>query len=331
MPKLVVMKGLPGSGKSTIAEDMLSVNPGMVRVNRDMLRPMLHGNAAWSRERERKTVEIETYIVRTALYNGTSVVVDDTNIAVMSLSHWINLTEECNSLSVPVTMETHDLTKKVSILECIRRDSLRSEPARVGRGVIDRMALYNSLADLSKEEKVAIVDIDGTLANLDHRLHFLETAIKNYDAFYSEAAMDSPIEPIWKAVRQLVNEDHTIIIVSGRPVSIGHITAEWLLGKEYQTEHMAADWSIRPDYLFMRQTGDHRPDSVVKREILDTMFKKAGLRKGAIKVVIDDRDSTCAVWEEAGLPWIQVDHGACIRCGGNSVQLLPRLGIPINY
>ncbi|NUR25646.1 MAG: AAA family ATPase, partial [Catenulispora sp.] len=39
MPKFILTRGLPGSGKTTWAK----AQPGFVRVNRDELRTMLHG------------------------------------------------------------------------------------------------------------------------------------------------------------------------------------------------------------------------------------------------------------------------------------------------
>ena len=60
---------------------------------------------------------------------------------------------------------------------------------------------------------------------------------------------------------------------------------------------------------------------------MERMFE-AGLRKDAIKVIIDDRDSVCAVWREMGLPLIQVDHGAVIYTELSAMQIAYELKIP---
>ncbi len=326
-PVLTVFRGLPGSGKSTMAREMVAWNPNTIRVNRDDLRKMLHGDLPWSKERERRTVSAEQAIAENALMQGISVVVDDTNILGKGVELWqtyaagINQTigadqgRDCSLVSVQIK----DLTVPpwAPIYECIRRDALREEPARVGRGVIERMALFGGLIDFSKEEKVAVIDIDGTLADLDHRLHFLDEVPKNYDGFFAAVSQDAVYLSVVNAVRQLRARQYKIIILSGRPTSTGHATCVWL-----------NTW-LHYDHLFMRQSGDHRPDDQVKRQLMEQMFK-SGLRKDAIKVIIDDRDSVCAVWRELELPLIQVLKGSVIQIAPSVFYLVYELQIPIN-
>ena len=46
-----------------------------------------------------------------------------------------------------------------------------------------------------------IVDIDGTVADLRHRLHFIQGEKKDWDAFYSHAGEDSPIQDLRKSLK----------------------------------------------------------------------------------------------------------------------------------
>ena len=78
MPKLLVLRGLPGSGKTTYARDLVD-KLGYVRVNKDDLRKMLH-NGQHSQSKEEMVLEIRDLIVINALKEGKNVVVDDTNI-----------------------------------------------------------------------------------------------------------------------------------------------------------------------------------------------------------------------------------------------------------
>lgn len=48
-----------------------------------------------------------------------------------------------------------------------------------------------------------IVDIDGTVADLRHRLHFIQGEKKDWDAFYSHAGEDSPIESVINVINSL--------------------------------------------------------------------------------------------------------------------------------
>lgn len=326
MPKLVVMRGLPGSGKSTIAREMVKSDGNMLRVNRDELRRMLHPDLHWTKEREKRTVDAEKKIVVSALDKGVNVVVDDTNILGAGIDLWKTvLWDNCQQLSDSV-FSVMDLTKTVPIEECIQRDRMRFGNECVGRGVIDRMALFGGIIDFSKEERVAVVDIDGTLANLDHRLKYIENQVRDYSAFFANVDLDDVYITVWNAVLELKRTGHTIIILSGRPTNVGHTTNEWLCGFEYQTE---GHESIDPDYLFMRQAGDHRPDNQVKRQLMETMFLH-GLNKEAIKVVLDDRDSVCAVWREMGLPLLQVNRGNIIQIEPSALRMAQMLQIPID-
>lgn len=317
MPKLVVLTGLPGSGKTKWALDQMRKSGNIVRVNRDELRAMLHGDAKWSGDREKITVAAEMSIVRENLIAGRNVIVDDTNVLGAGTSKWEQFVANGDGFRSTTSITVMDLMERTSIEQCIERDASREGKARVGRGVIERMALFGGLIDLSQLEKVAVIDVDGTLSNLDHRLHFIQTTPKDYDGFFGGVSGDGIFQTIWDAVWKLKDAGHTVIILSGRPTSTGYDTNCWLSGLE-------------PDRLFMRQTGDHRPDDQVKRQIMERMFT-AGLRKEAIKVVIDDRDSVCAVWRELELPLIQVDHGRIIHVEASAMQMAEYLPIPIKW
>lgn len=57
--------------------------------------------------------------------------------------------------------------------------------------------------------------------------------------------------------------------------------------------------------LFMRATGDHRPDSVVKLEL----FNKFVRDNYHVRFVLDDRNSVIGMWRSLGLDAFQVNEG----------------------
>jgi hypothetical protein len=57
--------------------------------------------------------------------------------------------------------------------------------------------------------------------------------------------------------------------------------------------------------LLMRRDGDHRPDTVTKREHMAGLIE-AGTK---IEAVFEDRPSVCRVWRELGLTVFQVGSG----------------------
>jgi len=84
--KVIILKGLPASGKSTWAKEFLDNNmfatkgSGWMRINKDDLRAMMH-NSKWSKGNEKQILIIRDAAIRSALANGYNVIVDDTNFA----------------------------------------------------------------------------------------------------------------------------------------------------------------------------------------------------------------------------------------------------------
>ena len=76
MSKIILTRGLPASGKSTWAKEFARVNPNVVRVSRDDLRSQLFPGADYRDIDEDLITEAETALVRAALRQGKTVVVD---------------------------------------------------------------------------------------------------------------------------------------------------------------------------------------------------------------------------------------------------------------
>ena len=128
--KLIIMRGLPASGKSTKASDLVFPNEKYYRVNRDLLREMLSFNM-WSEEMEKLAVDIEVMAVRKLLNGGYTVIVDDTNLLPKHELKWSNLAKEYG-----VDFEVIHINTDVD--ECVRRDKDRGG-RKVGEKVIRQM------------------------------------------------------------------------------------------------------------------------------------------------------------------------------------------------
>lgn len=129
--KLVVLRGLPASGKTTYAFQL--VNQGYKRVNRDDLRQMLD-NGVYTLNSEQSIRAVRDQIIIFLLWKY-NVVVDDTNLKRTDIQHFEELAKD-NEAEFEVV--DHFLTN-VSVEECIRRDSLREKP--IGEKVIKDMFL----------------------------------------------------------------------------------------------------------------------------------------------------------------------------------------------
>lgn len=138
--------------------------------------------------------------------------------------------------------------------------------------------------------RAVIFDIDGTLADLTHRLHHVKGSHKNYDKFFETVHLDAPIGDIIHLADVLNNADKVILLVSGRPEKTRQATEKWM-----------QDNGVHYHGLFMRPDNDFRPDYIVKSQILDGILAEGF----EIDFVVDDRPSVVAMWRERGLTCLQ--------------------------
>lgn len=139
---------------------------------------------------------------------------------------------------------------------------------------------------------IIICDIDGTIADLGHRLHHIQKKPKDWDSFHAGVIHDSVIWPI-KAILEKF-EAHDIVYVSGRPERNRAATIQWL----------DSTGCPDPSALYMRAEGDFRDDQIVKAEIYEKHLKGRD-----ILFVLDDRTRVVKMRREKGLTCLQVRDG----------------------
>ena len=304
MSKITMLSGLPASGKSTHARDLVRTTGNSARVNRDDLRAMLF-DGTWSPKREKVVVAIEKAIATILMEHDLNPIIDDTNLTVKHKDMWAGHAQKLSAKFDTIYFGT-------DVSECIARDARRDKP--IGEAVISRMALFNGKIHFD-HRPIALVDIDGTVADGSHREHFLKGEIKDWDSYFAMVGGDSVYHEIVEQVKELA-KTHMIIIVSGRPDTCQFETIEWL--------HRAG---IPFDWIFMRPGSERKPDYLVKQDILNHLPKEK------IAVVLDDRYSVIKMWRENGLNVIPVrgtpeDHPeSCPNYGTILTSTCPHCGI----
>ena len=289
---VLILKGLPASGKSTWAKEQINEHPGMYkRINKDDLRAMLD-NSNWSGANEKFILKIRDEIIIEALKGRKHVIVDDTNLDPSHENRIRELVKTFNSDnndSVQVT----ELMFKISVEDAIERDKVRVNS--VGAGVIRNM--YNKylkpeFLKLEQDEKLppaVIVDIDGTIALKGNRSPF----------DWSKVGLDSPNKPIIKLVNTLHDAGNIIIFVSGRDSICKEETKKWI--DTYFPN--VAKWKY---LLFMRSENDNRKDCIIKKELFENHIRD----NYYIEWVLDDRSQTVNTWRnEIGLTTLQCADG----------------------
>ncbi len=141
------------------------------------------------------------------------------------------------------------------------------------------------------EKKIVICDIDGTIANNDHRQHFLKGK-KDWDGFFSELYKDKPIFEIIDKVNSLENEGHKIYFLTGRPEKYKLQTKDWL--KKYFTFDLE---------LLMRNNSDRRNKIEIKKELFQTY-----LSSFEIKVIFENDPNLICLWKKLGLNVFEVNN-----------------------
>ena len=295
--KVIVLRGLPASGKTTFAKEWVAKDPtNRVRVNKDDLRAMLHGGH-WSKGNEKQVVQLEEEIIINSLILGKSVVVDNTHLAtnkdgtnkhlrrIQQLVEANPLLEQYqySVLEDKIKVELHSFN--VLPEEAIKRDLKRENS--VGSDVIWRMywdhvaAIKKPEYDISKTDAI-IVDVDGTLAQMEGRHPYQ----------WDKVGTDSVREHIKELVNVFCATGYKIIVLTGRDGCCYAETKKWL-----------ADNGITYDSLFSRPIGDNRKDFIVKKEIYDYYIAPYY----NIRLVVDDRPQVIREWRRLGLPVINAN------------------------
>ena len=145
MPKIILTRGIQGSGKSTWAKKWVEEDPThRVRWNNDDFRRML--GLYWVPERETLVSIVMSDFIYYAMTLGYDIVIDNMNL---NKKYWDFIQDQINSLNKRYTLEFKDFFD-VSLEECIERDAKREHP--IGEKVITET--YNKYKDLIKKLKV---------------------------------------------------------------------------------------------------------------------------------------------------------------------------------
>ena len=148
-------------------------------------------------------------------------------------------------------------------------------------------------------KRAIIIDLDGTLCNVDHRLHFIQRKPKDWAGFHEACAGDqlndwcSLITDAFYALygKTLYIE---VLILTGRPESMREKTECWLMAN-----------AIRYHRLYMRPDDDHRDDLDYKRDF----YEKLIVPHYSIEFVIEDRKRVVDMWRSLGLTCLQCCEG----------------------
>jgi phosphoglycolate phosphatase-like HAD superfamily hydrolase len=150
---------------------------------------------------------------------------------------------------------------------------------------------------------LVVFDVDGVLADVEHRLHHLEGPRKDWRAFFAAAGADPPLPTGLELARELA-ADHDLAYLTGRPESLRRVTQRWL------SRH-----GLPEGPLWMRPPGDFRPARVMKLAALRSL---AGDLE--VEVVVDDDAQVVDALRDAGFAVLQATWAVQSRSHGRTLR-----------
>lgn len=143
--------------------------------------------------------------------------------------------------------------------------------------------------------KTILFDIDGTLADIEHRRRHVQGERPNWGKFNALMGDDTPNEPVVQLYLTLWHSKaYKIEIVTGRNEAFRKVTENWLFWNE-----------IPFTRIHMRADKDQRPDHIIKKEKLDILQAEGH----DIAFVVDDRQQVVDMWRDNGITCLQCDVG----------------------
>lgn len=131
MPRIILCRGIQGSGKSTWAKQWVLEDPEhRVRFNNDDIRNML--GKYWVPSREKIVTEIKKDFMINAMELGYDIVIDNMNLNSNEVTYYKDLAASTSRLISPYVVEFKDFFIPLEV--CIERDSKRENP--VGEEII---------------------------------------------------------------------------------------------------------------------------------------------------------------------------------------------------
>lgn len=278
--KIIMLKGLPASGKSTWAKKQQENGGNYMVISKDEIRDFYGG---YKPNREKEIIRTRNELIRLGIKLKKNVIVDDTNLNPKHEQYLKQLARELNA-----KFQVNDEFLKESPEDCISRDLHRGDKA-VGSDVIWKM-YYEwvapvPLVKLNKEfdkPRCVICEIDDCIA-------FRQSNENIADPFMA-CVLDSLCN---YGVEQDGKPYPSVFLVSGQSENVRGKTEKWLSTN-----------LIPYDKLFMRNAGDKRPDEKVKEDI----YLKHIEPEYSVLGVFDSHNKSCRMWRGLGLRVAQLGN-----------------------
>ena len=287
--KAILLSGISGAGKSTETLKLTKENPEIQIISKDLIRQR---NFEYDTEvnfwdqysfKEEKKIGVSTVMymeIEECSKDNKSIIIDNTNL---SLTKNQSLTEYLEQKGYSVEFVNLNVSDNINYYQERNSNRLNS----VGPGVVNDqflLASFSGYIDFKNKSKIAIVDLDGTVALKGDRGVF----------DYNKSYKDKPNTYVIETVQALLDSDviDHVQFLSGRESYSYKVTRDWLSDNNFDMDKHS---------LLLRKSGDRRKDIVIKKEIFDACIKH-----NDIFAVFDDRPQVIDLWWDLKLPVFHV-------------------------
>jgi len=145
-----------------------------------------------------------------------------------------------------------------------------------------------------RNKQTIIFDVDGTIADVEHRRHFVN-GNNDWDSFRKETVNDTPVQWVCDIAKRFIAQGDDVAFFSARNESEREIT-------EKQISQWIGDGHKG---VFLRPNGDYTPDDEFKSALADKFIDMGG----KIDLIFDDRQKVVDMWRAKGFTVVQVAEG----------------------
>ena len=303
--KIIIARGIPGSGKSTWARAWVGESPETrIRINNDDIRNML--GDYWVPSREDLVSFIKHKSAVAAMGHGYDIVVDNMNLNPKEINFWETIVNSHNKdterVDLGFTKYKYEIEFKdffIPVEECIKRDAMRPNPIgektireiwKKYRHFIQTTAVekyVNNMRafDLSKPNCV-VIDMDSTMCfNMSKRPW--------YGKGSTEMMLDDVPNVNMVKLLQIIHKYCPVIVCTGRDTSQKEVTKQWL-----------AKYDIFPTRIYMRQANDFRKGVEIKEELINQILEEYN-----IITIFEDSEPIVQKLRDMGLTVLQPNKG----------------------
>lgn len=311
MPKLTLLVGPPGSGKSTMAKD---------RINNDGD----HGAATVYVNQDSQGGD-HMDIFFDAIREGKDIIIDRMNFNKQQRAKYLDYAKlkrsdyqtEIIVLHQPYQVCLERVRNRFGKHETINeeksaRGALQTFFGKYERPEPGEADIIQFVYPEGEKPLVVVCDLDGTLCDVEHRRHHVRPPVewegplgpleladkkpfkKNWKAFFEDIPKDTVVLPVMDILASFNARGTRIVFCSGRSTNEQKMTEEWL------KKNCGFMWT-----LYMRDRNDSRQDAIVKEIILDFEL----LTRYKPYFMLDDRDQVVQMWRRRGFLCMQVAEG----------------------